>query len=359
MAKCSPRHRGLPLLVLLVGFMGHTAHAQDEPIPISACLTCHANEGLSTTLPSGEQLPLWVNMQEFSESVHGKSGLTCVSCHRDISGFPHPPLAARDRRELTLRYYTNCRTCHQGQYEKTLDSIHLRVLAAGHREAPVCTDCHGSHNVSLPAQPRFKVDLTCARCHEQIFEVYKESVHGAAFVKEANNVDVPTCSNCHGVHGIEDPHSLKFRLHSPQVCAECHTDRARMEKYGLSTDVLRTYVADFHGTTTQLFQPRPGARRNEAVCYDCHGVHDIKGADDPKSRVIKENILKTCQQCHPTATASFPASWVKHYNPSPSEFPLVYYIELFYKILIPLVIGFFLIYILLDWIRHLRGRVHR
>jgi predicted CXXCH cytochrome family protein len=345
----------VPLLALFISLIWGSAWSQEQSIPISECITCHGNEGLSTTLPSGEELPLWVDMKVFSESVHAKAGLTCVSCHRDITGFPHPPLAVRDRRELSLRYYTNCRACHQEQYRATLDSIHLRVLAAGRREAPVCTDCHGAHNITPPAQPRLKVDLTCGRCHEQIFNVYKESVHGADLLKDQDHPDVPTCTDCHGVHQIEDPQTLEFRLRSPQICANCHADPVRMNKYGLSTAVLRSYVSDFHGTTVQLFQKRPGARLNEAVCYDCHGVHDIKRTDDPDSRVIKENLLKTCQQCHPTATANFPTSWVKHYNPGPTEFPMVYYVELFYKILIPAVIGFFVVFILLDAARRAFG----
>ncbi len=314
------------------------------------CLLCHATQGMSITLPSKEELSLYVDGEALARSVHAQ--LSCVQCHTHITGYPHPPLGAVDRRDLSLRYYPSCRQCHEDQYKETLDSIHLRILAAGHREAPVCTDCHGAHTVSPPATPRFKVDVTCSRCHREIFTVYTQSVHGAALVREEDNPDVPVCTDCHGVHRIEAPHTLQFRLHSPQLCAHCHTDAARMSKYGLSTAVLRTYVADFHGTTVQLFKERPGARLNEAVCTDCHGIHDIKKTDDPESRVIKENLLRTCQQCHPTATAHFPTAWVKHYIPSPTQFRLVYYVELFYKIVIPLTIGFFLVFIGVDAIRH-------
>jgi predicted CXXCH cytochrome family protein len=347
------------LTILTVMLLSSAALAQNQE-----CLLCHATVGMSITLPSGEELPLFVESAQLAQSVHAQ--LACVQCHTSITAYPHPPLAARDRRDLSLRYYPSCRRCHESQYKETLDSIHLRVLAAGHREAPVCTDCHGAHDVSPPSHPRLKVDMTCARCHQEIFTAYSQSVHGADLVREEDNPDVPTCTDCHGVHRIEAPHTLQFRLRSPQLCAHCHTDAARMSKYGLSTAVLRTYVADFHGTTVQLFKERPGARLNEAVCTDCHGVHDIKKTDDPQSRVIKENLLRTCQQCHPTATANFPTAWVKHYIPSPTQFPWVYYVELFYKIVIPLTIGFFLIFIVLDamrriitWIRVERGTRRR
>nr|BAL59967.1 formate dehydrogenase cytochrome b subunit [Candidatus Acetothermum autotrophicum] len=339
--------RVLALSIVLA--LGNTL-AWAQP-PNSECLLCHATQGMSITLPSQEELSLYVDEKALAQSVHAQ--LACVQCHSNITGYPHPPVLAHDRRDFSLRYYPSCRQCHEDQYKETLDSIHLRVLAAGHREAPVCTDCHGAHTVRPPDQPRFAIDLTCSRCHQEIFAVYKQSVHGADLVKEEDNPDVPVCTDCHGVHRIEAPHTLQFRLHSPQLCAHCHADPARMSKYGLSTAVLRTYVSDFHGTTVQLFKERPGARLNEAVCTDCHGIHDIKRTDDPESRVIKENLLRTCQQCHPTATANFPTAWVKHYIPSPTEFPWVYYVELFYKIVIPLTIGFFLVFIALDVIRHI------
>ena len=49
-----------------------------------------------------------------------------------------------------------------------------------------------------------------------------------------------------------------------------------MNKYEISTEVFDTYVADFHGTTVILFEHQdPNVETNKAVCYDCHGVHNI------------------------------------------------------------------------------------
>ena len=53
-----------------------------------------------------------------------------------------------------------------------------------------------------------------------------------------------------------------------------------MQKYGISTEVFNTYVADFHGTTVTLFERQhPDQPTNKAVCTDCHGVHDIQARD--------------------------------------------------------------------------------
>ncbi len=112
-----------------------------------------------------------------------------------------------------------------------------------------------------------------------------------------------------------------------------------MAKYGISTDVFDSYVADFHGTTVMLFEKtHPGQATNKAVCIDCHGVHDIAPATHD-SQLIQANILPRCQECHPDATSNFAASWLGHYAPNFETAPLVTTVTWFYRILIPLVIG--------------------
>jgi hypothetical protein len=122
-----------------------------------------------------------------------------------------------------------------------------------------------------------------------------------------------------------------------------------MSKYDLSTGVFNTYVADFHGTTVTLFEHQsPDLPTNKPVCYDCHGVHNMKKADDPDSQVVRENLLTTCQRCHPDANENFPATWLSHYEPSLEKYPLVYFVDLFYQILIPAVVGFMAVYVVID-----------
>ena len=162
--------------------------------------------------------------------------------------------------------------------------------------------------------------------------------------------NVPTCTDCHGVHNTEGPSSEgNFHLLSPLLCAECHSDEEMMADYDVSTDVFETYVSDFHGTTVLLFEnTAPDQETNKPVCVDCHGVHNMKKVNDPESLVIKENLLETCQRCHPDATDNFPTAWLNHYQPTLSIHPLVYYVNLFYKILIPVVIGGMLVFIASD-----------
>jgi hypothetical protein len=79
--------------------------------------------------------------------------------------------------------------------------------------------------------------------------------------------------------------------------------------------------------------------------------------DDPATGIaIKQNLLPKCQRCHPNVTtASFTDAWMSHYVASPSQFPLVYYVNLFYKFFIPAVIGGMLVFVIADVV----GRVRR
>ena len=337
--------------------------------PNDACLACHEEPGRTTTLPSGEALSLYVSPLVFDGSVHGQQGLQCVDCHASVGMYPHPPIETPTRRDLSLQLYAVCQECHATEYALTQDSVHQRARDAGQAAAAVCTDCHGSHDIQRMTDPasggllpeaRLRIPQTCARCHSTIYDKYLTSVHGSALVGQGNP-DVPTCIDCHGVHNIEDPMTAAFRLASPQLCARCHTDPVRMDKYGLSTQVLQTYVADFHGTTVTLFEKlSPDAETNKPVCFDCHGVHDIARTDDPQRGLeIRENLLARCQRCHPDATSNFPDAWLSHYIPSAQKTPLVFTVDLFYKLFIPATLGGMAVLVALDATWQLRRRLKR
>ncbi len=293
------------------------------------CLSCHGQPGLTMTLENGDILDLFVDPKTYAGSIHGQDGYACVQCHTNLGNYPHPAFVAADLRDVTLQLTNVCDRCHSGEFNLTMDSVHAAAQAAGKREAAVCTDCHGSHDVKQWTDPsthglmpsaRLSIPTTCSKCHNAIYQKYLTSVHGKALTEESNT-DVPTCIDCHGVHNIGNPTTNAFRLKSPELCATCHTNPAIMDKYGISTDVLNTYVADFHGTTVTLFQKQsPDAPTNKPVCYDCHGIHDISRVDDPQTGIeMQKNLLVRCQVCHPDASSNFPSAWMSHYIPSPQH----------------------------------------
>lgn len=340
------------------GTVAAAPHFQDDAPSDEECLACHQQEGMTVDI-GGQPLPLTIDPAKYEASVHGTESIACVDCHTNITGFPHPEVTAASPRDFTLEMYPTCQQCHAEQYEKTLDSVHQQALAAGNQNAAVCTDCHNPHTQpritnedtgELLLGARLLIPQTCAKCHSTIYDTYKQSVHGEALTQEGNQY-VPTCTDCHGVHNIGDPTANTFRNSIPYMCAECHTNETLMKQYGISTNVLSTYVSDFHGTTVHMFEENyPDQPTNKPVCTDCHGFHDIMRPDDPQAGIaFKRNLLVKCQQCHPDATTeTFTDSWLSHYEPSPAVFPLVYFVNLFYKIFIPLVLGGMTLYVLSD-----------
>jgi hypothetical protein len=328
----------------------------------SACLTCHSKVDFNRPLPSGEILSLTIDSGHFDASVH--STVDCTDCHTTISSFPHPKFSAQNLQDVSAQFTTSCQACHADQYDKTIDSVHQAAHDAGNPNTPLCTDCHNPHtqtqltdeNGAFLTSARTQVPQTCARCHSGIYDQYQTSIHGSALLGEGN-ADVPTCINCHGVHNIQDPTTNNFRLNSPELCSNCHTDPEIMDKYGISTNVLSSYVSDFHGTTIMFDQQTPDQAADKPVCYDCHGVHNIQSVDNPEyGLAMKQNLLTTCQKCHPSASANFPDAWMNHYIPSPEHNPIVYYVQLFYKFFIPGVLGPMVIYVLSDIVRRLIER---
>ncbi len=346
------------LLAILALLVPGTALAQESAN--EECLACHSQPGLQTTLPSGEVLYLTVDPEVYGNSVHGQADMLCVHCHTNTADYPHEPIQAETRREYAVeRRRSSCVLCHADMYDATIDGVHQVALAGGNDQAAICTDCHGTHNIMQPDDPLSRGSQMCERCHSEIFELYKDSIHGAALIGEGNP-DVPGCVDCHQVHSVQGPDSGSFHLFSPQACAECHADPELMAKYGISTEVFDTYVDDFHGTTVTLFQETaPDQETEKPVCIDCHGVHNMRMVDDPESAVMKENLLGTCQRCHPEASANFPTSWISHYKPDPQHAPLVFFVGLFYQILIPLLIVGMILYILTDIRKRYVERKHK
>jgi predicted CXXCH cytochrome family protein len=311
------------------------------------CLGCHKDrELLEIELPSGELKNMYVDGAQLAASVHQK--LACTDCHADLKGSKtsHKEATFKRAREFTLAFSDQCKQCHFANYTKTLDGVHHTLIEKGNPQAAVCADCHGSHGIQRPGYPRASISKTCAKCHAVTAATFMGSVHGEGL--KADNPDVPVCTDCHKSHAMDDPKSSAWLLAQPQMCGNCHTDERRMKRYGLSTRVVSTYVADFHGTTTKLQKgAKNAARPITAVCTDCHGVHDITRADAPNSKVLQANLVKTCATCHPNATTSFPASWLSHYEPTWEKAPLVAAVNLFYAFLIPFMIGGLALQILL------------
>ena len=319
------------------------------------CLDCHADPTLSMTFPNGDVLSLYLDGEEFRQSVHG-TRLACADCHQRNLAIPHEAPRVQSRRQLAVVEYEACKRCHFENYTRTLDSMHFDAMAEAKDDAPICTDCHGAHNVIRLTESHGTIAQTCSKCHEDIADEYQDSVHGSALAEEGNP-DVPVCITCHGVHNISSATTASFRQASVDLCARCHADKQLMSKYDISADVFKTYLDDFHGKTVGFYQEEASeVWPDVAVCTDCHGVHDIKEVDDPDSPVIKQNLVTTCRKCHENAEANFSSAWLSHYEPSLEKAPLVFAVKQYYKFLIPAMVLGLALNIILDLWRLARNR---
>jgi hypothetical protein len=299
----------------------------------------------------------------YRESIHGRSrarggseAATCRSCH----GAAHSLLAAADHRGPTyhLNLPRTCAQCHGDAelarrygipvgdvYKLYLDSIHGRALTrSGLLVAANCSDCHGVHDIRPHTEPasrifRTSVPKTCGGCHAGVLTAFAGSIHGEGVA--GGNAAAPVCTSCHTAHQIRRVEAAPWQLDAIRECGTCHQES------------LKTYRDTFHGKVTALGMTRV------AKCADCHGAHTIRPAADPRSAVSPANIVGTCRQCHPGATASF-AQFHPHADPADrARFPRLYYPYLFMNGLLVAVFGFFGLHPLLWLPRSFAERLRR
>jgi predicted CXXCH cytochrome family protein len=327
-------------VVSLLSIAGVATAAQN---PAEECLVCHS-EPVDLTFTDGSTRSLRFAHGALDKSVH--KNITCVECHPNAKEIPHPERKLASSRQFSIAASEQCRQCHFDQYRQSLESVHAKAVGRGDLTAPTCVDCHGSHLIEPSKEPLTKVADTCGRCHTKTASIYAASVHGEDVAK--NIADVPTCTDCHGAHEVAGPGDTGWRTSTPEICGNCHGDAERMQKYGLSANVLQTYVADFHGKTARLRSAgKTDGRSVVAVCSDCHGTHNVMRVDSPASPALKANLTATCRNCHSEASAQFPDAWMSHYEPTWSSTPVLMTVKAGYNILIPFIIGGMMLQVLL------------
>jgi len=320
------------------------------------CMNCHAGRP-EMVFRDGEELTLLVDTAALQASVHRE--LSCSDCHFGFSSKEHPKRNFMTRRDFSIASSQTCRRCHFDKYTKTLESIHFTLLSQGNLAAPVCTDCHGSHSVREGRVEKILSGKRCKQCHRDIYDIYAQSVHGRALIDE-HNQDVPICVDCHKAHDIRDPRTTEYHERIPEMCGDCHANRKIVGKYGLSTEVVKSYLSDFHGVTLGFYRMQRGGRYTPgkpiAVCTDCHGTHNISRTVGADATIIKANLVKRCRKCHSNANENFPSAWLSHYEPGMNKASLVFVVDEIYEIFMPVMIIGLLLQILLHIWRYAINR---
>jgi formate dehydrogenase gamma subunit len=219
---------------------------------------------------------------------------SCASCHANV-GPRHPD------DNLALKP-VNCTGCHQKQTESYSASVHGLALAKGRRDSATCGDCHDGHTVLPPTSPESplhfsKLAQTCGGCHDQAARDVEEGVHGKAVA--AGHREAPTCTDCHSEHRIATLKSSSPLKISADVCSNCHASERLNTKYNLPSDRVKTFFQSYHGLAAQY------GSTLAANCASCHGFHRILPSSDPRSTIHPSHLVQTCGQCHPDANANF------------------------------------------------------
>lgn len=318
-----------------------------EPVQDRVCFKCHADKEQKAKFKDGTTLSVYIDQARFSQSVHSRKGQHCVECHTDVEIDSHPERELTSHRSYRVEISATCTRCHDKSAARLAGNAH----AKGSKDDPVCADCHNPHyDLHKPAGPPSSLVHACSKCHAEISHTYSQSAHGAG------HSDVPVCTNCHRVHEPTRSDAGASRLQTVGLCETCHGDPKKMASYGLSTDVMQTYLQDFHGLAVRY--TRSGSSSETAIkatCVDCHGFHNTPRKSGPGSLTMKSNLVNVCRKCHPGATEQFSAAWLSHYIPSPERAPLVYFAQLFYRLFIPFMIAGLLTLIVMDFVYLMRN----
>lgn len=277
-----------------------------------------------------------------ASSAH--AGVRCLECHPGREVYPHPQGLKN----------AGCEKCHANVVGEQRRSVHAEAARKG-EPAPTCEVCHGNvHEVKFARSVEFhrQVPELCGMCHSKALEEFRESVHGRAVARGAP--DAPVCTSCHGEHAILPPSrrdSLVAPARIPETCGQCHGNVRLSQRYGLPIDRVVSFEASFHGLAAKA------GSQTVANCASCHGWHDVLPSSDPKSLVHPKNLAETCGKCHPGAGTRFALGPI-HLVEGRTEPAAVRWARIFYRIIIPLTIGFMLLHNLGDWMRKL-GRKMR
>jgi len=261
---------------------------------------------------------LFVDQTKFKHSIHGRM-FACVDCHKDVGSLVHekPPekvscaqchadaqnglrafdprqTQARPERILQPRAKTATATRTRSKRRRSQvardhanipatwaaatgsrsswsrnggkrpgfhllqASVHGRAVANGSKDAAVCTDCHGTHEI-LPANDpkspisKFSVASTCGTCHTDVANTFNVSIHGQALGTAMRWP--PTCTDCHGIHSIKphtDPNSPVAEQNvSRDICARCHEGVRLSQEFGVPGNRVTTYLDSYHGLAAE------------------------------------------------------------------------------------------------------------
>lgn len=248
----------------------------------AACLGCHSIEGLQKPLEDGSTLSLHVSGEGFAGSVHGAFG--CGSCHAAIDLASHPAMAASipSARQYAIERTATCHMCHADALEQYGGSLHSARVREGHPLAPVCTGCHGSHEVN----PRTAYE-TCVGCHAADLDA-----HGSWLPNAARHLETVSCAACHAPDAAR---MIDLRLYDGAA------KQWVVEKEGAPLFGQLAQAADANGDgldANELRNLLQEVNRSAAIPKTLRGRVELRADAEAHRLADKSRALRACDNCH-------------------------------------------------------------
>lgn len=215
----------------------------------------------------------------------------CINCHSVVG-----EEAELYKNDVHFSYNISCAACHGGDPKSDDQEISMSK-EKGFTGIPVrkerylaCINCHANQDRMNSYGYKKSADQ---------FEKLKSSVH---FKPTYNNQGpIADCITCHGIHNIARVTSINSPVYPSKVvslCGGCHSNASFMKNYNpaMPIDQVAKYKTSIHGIKNS------SGDINVAECASCHGSHEIRSVNDPKSSVYPSNIPEVCASCHSDKT---------------------------------------------------------
>ena len=217
---------------------------------VRLCGGCHSDPGhMPDPTVATDQ------MDQYLSGPHGifreKNNPTCATCHgsHGIYRVTDPSSPVFPTRVVSL-----CLQCHAEETsgDKTgpwryVEDVHGRALAhETNTRAPACHNCHGAHRAAVPTIAG--TQMICGNCHTMEYEYFQAGPHA----RSLRVTGEPSCTHCHGYHGIEATGIEEIVGQITENCQECHLAGSGAIQVGLEIDENLGQAMKFLGSLQEM-----------------------------------------------------------------------------------------------------------
>lgn len=308
-----------------------TCHTMEHPLHANAgpgkpeCTACHtAHTGTAFDPKDHRAVGGCLACHDKAHPTHDdvEGVLQCTRCHTE----------AEKPAEMVVRMSSGaeCSSCHGDMQPAHASFTDMRG------ERVECLSCHDFKGDTPVAMSGEEMSARCAGCHQNAMKGVSTGGH-ARFLSDEDAAALRNCLTCHTTHVEPSKERELLRQKATASCIACHSQGMKIQKYGLTETVTRSYEDDFHGATMQFLADQVGGDYPAVmVCSDCHGAHAVGWQKDAV-------VADVCLRCHEKGDERLAGAWLGHDPVGPDNQALIWAVKTFYYVLIPFMLtGLFL-----------------